>query len=323
VPANWYRKGYKLFANPNDLDLADGSAFVNSLPYEYISFESWDTNRAIVRPFIVAKHLLFDYAHRTLKLLDRRSLLNSSQQSKTLPVFLRWFFRQTQGKFIVQVGANDGDMCDPLRPFLQKPGNYKAILLEPLGFYAAKLRDLYGERMDVEVRQQACGAQRGDLSLFSIPPAIADQMDGDGPANRWAHGQGSFDRKIVEEWIRKNSFRGVEYRNRIPEFINSIREDVVPVVPVADCFSGVSAEDLTLLVIDAQGFEKEVLLGIDWSKPPEFIIFEDDRKSGKKAANLLRKHGYILVGGKGDKIYSLPAPGQRFLEAVIKRTVAS
>ena len=35
--------------------------------------------------------------------------------------------------------------------------------------------------------------------LYFIKPAVADQMNGDGPMNNWAHGQGSFDKKIIKE----------------------------------------------------------------------------------------------------------------------------
>jgi FkbM family methyltransferase len=323
VPANWYRKGYKLFANPNELAIGRESTFVESLPYDYISFESWDTNRAIVRPFVVSKHVLFHYAHRTLELITRKNRLAATQEQTIVAAFLRWFFRQEESKYIVQVGANDGEMCDPLRPFLQIPGDYKAVLVEPLNFYASKLREMYRERLDVDVRQQACGSKADTLSLFSIAPSMADQMDGDGPPNKWAHGQGSFDRKIVEEWIHRNSFRGAAYRERIPEFINSIQEDLVPVKPVAECFTNANPGQLRLLVIDAQGFEYEVLSGLDWANPPDFVICEDDRKSGKKVAKLLIKNGYMLVGGRSDKIFALPNAGQRFHDSIVKRNATT
>jgi len=44
-------------------------------------------------------------------------------------------------------------------------------------------------------------------------------MNGDGPFNNRAQGQGSFDRQFVEDSIKKNYFRGKSYQEKIPFYI--------------------------------------------------------------------------------------------------------
>ena len=54
--------------------------------------------------------------------------------------------------------------------------------------------------------------------------------------------------------------------------------------------------DNLLVVIDVQGFELDVIRGIDWSYPPAYIVVEDD----------LKKSGPIsecLTVGRTDRAY--------------------
>ena len=46
---------------------------------------------------------------------------------------------------MIQVGANDGIMCDPLRRYLAPTRGQElhAVLIEPIPFYFQRLQDLY------------------------------------------------------------------------------------------------------------------------------------------------------------------------------------
>ena len=55
-------------------------------------------------------------------------------------------------------------------------------------------------------------------------------MNGDGPFNNWAHGQGSFNLEVVIYWIKKNIFRGKKYIEKIPYFISSIESINVKII---------------------------------------------------------------------------------------------
>ena len=217
--------------------------------------------------------------------------------------FYRRYFSLPGKKRIIQVGANDGVMSDPLRPFLKEKGDLQAILVEPLPFYSEKLRKLYEGRPEIMIEQVACGASQGERELFFVPPEMADRMNGEGPQNNWAHGQGSFDKKVVEHWIKENAFRGTDYVKNMDRFIAGIVSVTISVMLLKDLSRRLDGTENLLLVMDVQGAEWEVLQGVDWSTPPRFIVLEDDMDRGKKIKNYLGTKGYRFLCGSTDKVF--------------------
>lgn len=223
------------------------------------------------------------------------------QNRATLETELQKIFKSQNKLEVVRVGANDGIQSDPLRKFLRMSGDYSAKLVEPVPFYFNQLSNLYQDRPDVEILNIAAGSSGGSLDLFHIDPRIATKMNGDGPHNNWALGQGSSSRATVVYWIYKNSWRGVDYRERIREWIDAIEILEVPVIPTKD-FIGHAAR--TLLVIDVQGMESDVLLGLSVRNLPRWIVFEDDL-GNETAQNLLLSWGYKKVCAGSDPLFEL------------------
>jgi hypothetical protein len=74
-------------------------------------------------------------------------------------------------------------------------------------------------------------------------------------------------------------------------------------IRLADLDLAKSNENL-LIVIDAQGFELQVISGVDWNFPPAFIVFEDDIGGGEsEIAALLKEKGYFHLCGENDKVF--------------------
>jgi FkbM family methyltransferase len=224
--------------------------------------------------------------------------------SSSVEEFYKSYFSSLQDKYVVQVGANDGIMCDPLRRFLaqSRDSNTQAILIEPIPFYFERLKALYADYPNISVLNVACGATASSKPLYFIDPEVADQMNGCGPPNNWAHGQGTFDKKVVRYWIDRNRFRGEDYVKKIDFYYASIKSIEVPVVRLADVELWQSHRNL-LLAIDVQGFELDVIQGIDWSHPPAYIIFEDDLNKAGPIDDYLRSKGYIHLCGRKEKLY--------------------
>lgn len=228
-------------------------------------------------------------------------------RSSSVGEFYKAYFGSLGEKCVIQVGANDGVMCDPLRPFLARSRgqDIRAVLIEPIPFYFEKLKALYADYPNVSVLNAACGATVGSAPLYFIEPDVADQMNGTGPANNWAHGQGSFNKNIVRYWIDRNKFRGEEYVKNIDVYYDAIRSMEVRVVRLADIELARSGNNL-LLVIDVQGFELNVIRGIDWSHRPEYIVFEDDLNRSGPIDEYLGSRGYTYLCGRNDKVYGAP-----------------
>jgi len=215
--------------------------------------------------------------------------------------FLKHFFETDEYKFIVQIGANDGVQNDPLCNFLKRAGKYQAILIEPIPFYVNKLELLYRDRSDIQIIRAAAGSSSGSSKLYFMPPELADEMNGDGPANNWAHGQGSFDRDTVVHWIRANSFRGKNYRDNIPMYLEAITSIDTPIT-LTESLLPIERKNL-LLVLDVQGFEIEVLRGLDWNRPPKFIMLEDDLGKSADLLEFMRDRDFVWIAGDHDKVF--------------------
>jgi FkbM family methyltransferase len=225
-------------------------------------------------------------------------------RSSSLRDFYEAYFSSTKEKRLIQVGANDGIMCDPLRRYLASSGNQNisVVLIEPIPYYYAKLCDLYRDHQGITVLNVACGAARGRAPLYFIEPGVADKMNGDGPPNNWAHGQGSFDPNIVKYWIERNRFRGEDYVRNIDTYLQSIISIEVDIVPLSDIAMSRQNDNL-LVVMDVQGFEMDVIRGIDWSHPPAFIVLEDDLNKADPISKYLESRGYFYLCGRNDKLY--------------------
>jgi FkbM family methyltransferase len=298
----WMRHGSALIGGPDSISREPYKHLIRN--YEHITFERWQ------EPYSLLK--TEDESFKRHLLGVRASAL------PTLEYFLNHLFVSEKVRTVVQIGANDGIQNDPLRKYLTESSSRKNLLVEPIPHYVEKLQKLYAGRNDITVIAAAAGASEDVRELFFIDPEVADEMNGEGPRNNWAHGQGSFDKPTVIHWINENSFRGQKYVERIHYFIQSIKSIKVDVAKT-DSLLGINRCGL-LLVIDVQGFEREVLEGIDWANPPEWIVIEDDLGKSFDYIAYFAKRGYHWVAGDQDKVFSRPVYHVRRDQGLISRT---
>jgi hypothetical protein len=55
--------------------------------------------------------------------------------------------------------------------------------------------------------------------------------------------------------------------------------------------------ELSLLLVDVQGAELDVFLGVDWSAPPDFILYEQDIERVQMIDHLLSALGFAFMCG--------------------------
>lgn len=211
-------------------------------------------------------------------------------------------FSNNKFKHIIQVGGNDGVSGDPIRKYLINKGNFKADIFEPLNYYFQKLKKLYEDRKDINVIQKFVSDKKNkELKIFYIPPEIASTMDGEGPFNGWAHGQGSFSKEFIENEIEKNSFRGQQYINKILFYKSSIKSELVSSIGISEIF--IDNKEINLLIIDVQGHEFNVLNSINFENQKFNLIYYEDESpfstSSRKIRKLLKSKKYNLIGVSG------------------------
>ena len=141
------------------------------------------------------------------------------------------------------------------------------------------------------------------VTLHYIEPTVAEQMDGEGPDNKWAYGQGSTSREIVVYWIYKNAFRGQSYAARIPEWIDNIVSCEVSCTSIRDVLNRTTDGRPRLLVVDVQGAELSVLSGLSADQLPHWIFVETDL-GDTGVHSLLRQMGYQREVEGSDSCYS-------------------
>jgi FkbM family methyltransferase len=267
--------------------------------YDFVAVERW-TKNILEKPYLLWVRMgIRSYLGRIMSLISPHFRIFSF--SLNLENYLEKIFHLDGEIDVIQIGANDGIQSDPLRRFIQSPGRFSARLVEPIPFYCQELIKLYKGRSDVEIINCAAGSNESTMDIFHIEPEKAIQMNGNGPHNNWALGQGSSSRATVVYWIYKNSWRGASYVDRIPDWIASIEKLQVRVMQTRDL---VRDGAKTLLVIDVQGMESEVILGLCQENLPRWVVIEEDL--GKKSARkLLIGLGYREIFAGSDTLFEL------------------
>lgn len=166
--------------------------------------------------------------------------------------------------FFVEVGGNDGYLCDPTY-YLEKMMGWKGIIIEPL-----KISSLKTNRKKSIIIQKAAVSSESDKIVKIID------------CNAMSFIKGKLDGSYEQHWKKK----GEICQNIIS------RELEVP----ADTLSNILSEhllkrDIDLLTIDVEGLELEVLRGLDLDKyQPKFILVEaHNRDRFEKIAKFLYK----------------------------------
>jgi len=333
---SWKRNGYEIIGPATNLPFFIHSSFYN---VAFVSFERWSkpfahyseslklqyistTNSGIALRIKFLASIAYYTARLDFKAVkkviryfispDPFRIFDSESEDSKIKRFLSDFFSASGFSTILQIGANDGIMNDPLRPFLpthQGP----VILVEALPYYCNMLGKLYSKQNNIRVVNSLIASTEEFRELFYINHLVADEMDGDGPPNRWAHGQGAFNKETIISWIYDNQFRGASYRLNLQRYIDSVEKTLVKSITLASLAKECNLSHIELLVIDVQGAELEVLSSLrGLKKLPRFIIYEDDSSlehgESIKLESLLVDCGYVFIAGSTDRLWGLDSP---------------
>jgi len=180
----------------------------------------------------------------------------------------------------VEIGANDGEQHDHLRPIVLER-RWRGILVEPVPYVFERLRRNYAGVDHVILENAAIADRDGELPFFHLREA--DRATERVP--QWYDAIGSFSREAV-----------LSHRPQIADIDERLVETAVPTLSFDSLLARHSFDAVDLVVVDTEGYDWEVLRTIDLDRHrPALIVYEHfhlDPDVRAAAREHLEAHGY-------------------------------
>lgn len=185
--------------------------------------------------------------------------------------------RSSEGFTLVQIGANDGELADPVHAAISR-FHWRAVLVEPIPWIFDRLVGNYGDVDTVVFENAAIGASDGTGTMYYV-----DVRDDD---PEFATALATFERGVLES----HSWAMADIKDRILQID-------IPTLRLESLLRRHGVERVDLLLIDAEGYDFEIVQQIDFRArwAPRFMIFEIkhlDQGTRRRARRLLRRSGY-------------------------------
>lgn len=191
-------------------------------------------------------------------------------KANTISAFLDAYSKLQKGAItVIQVGANDGINHDPISKYIKRDG-WHGVLLEPQRYvHDHYLRKVYAKYSSIKTICAAIGAEDGYSTLYKI--GWCDM--------RWATGLASFQKEKIEYAYTSGLVDRACTKNNLQlpsDKSQYIVEERVKVISVPTLLSKYDLETISLLQIDTEGFDFEVIKLFDIAKnKPTAIVFEN------------------------------------------------
>ena len=220
-------------------------------------------------------------------------------KKNSLEAFLYNFSKDKKDFTVLQIGANDGLINDPICKLIRK-GQWQGVLIEPQKLvFDTYLQELYKNYSKIKIFNQAIGNQNATEKLYVISFSAA----------RWATGLASFVRSSIEGKIADGYVAKCiqKYNEKAPASIDAyIATQDVECVTFQHIFSITALQKIDLLQIDTEGFDFEIIKMFPFDQlKPALISFESERLSieDMKACEVyLKKLGYNVSPIERDSV---------------------
>jgi FkbM family methyltransferase len=218
------------------------------------------------------------------------------------PKLLTRFAEVYPNAFFVEVGSNDGEQHDHLRPLILAY-QWRGIMVEPVPYVFERLRRNYGSFSRINLENAAIADHDGTLPFYHL--AQPDEADV-GSLPSWHDAIGSFSRDAV-----------LAHERSIPDIADRIVEIEVPALTYASLRRKHGADHVDLLLIDTEGYDWEIIKRLDLDVDrPRLIVYEhfhlspDDRRECQEH---LAARGYEILEEGFDTFCLYPAPDDAVL----------
>jgi FkbM family methyltransferase len=226
---------------------------------------------------------LRDVTRRAGRLGDRMRDIRSRRLVARLagPKLIRAFGEVFPAAVFVEIGANDGEQHDHLRPMLLER-QWRGVMVEPVPYVFERLRSNYAAVDRVAVENAAIADQDGHQPFYHLAPVADYESEG---LPQWYDGIGSFARESV-----------LDHQRLIPDIESRLVETEVPCLTFDSLCTKHGLDQVDLLLVDTEGYDYEVLRHIDFRRHrPVLVIYEhyhlsESDQSGCETA--MRDAGY-------------------------------
>ena len=196
-----------------------------------------------------------------------------------LDLLVNQLVSQVKDVFFVQIGANDGQMDDPINRYINRY-HWRGILVEPVPHLFEALRRTYYGEPQLHLENVAIAATAGPLTLYALRPRPGLPL--------WASGVVSSNRKHL-----------LKFSSRIPDIESLIYSIEVPTTTVDELLLKHHVEQVHILVIDTEGYDFEVLKTVDLTKTrPRIVQLEHGHMSferQRECFDYLASFGYSVA----------------------------
>lgn len=226
----------------------------------------------------LARHLRIAAAarHRLRAIQERR------QGSRIAgPKLLRAFAECFPQAIFVEIGANDGDQHDHLRPLIWA-SQWRGVMVEPVPYVFDRLRTNYADLDRVVLDNVAIADRDGELPFYYLAHCAQHEREG---LPRWYDGIGSFSRDQV-----------LDHRRVIPDIEDRLVEACVPCLTFESLCAKHGLRRIDLLAIDTEGYDYEILRHVNLKlHQPVLVVYEHyhlDREDRVASWDWMHQAGY-------------------------------
>jgi FkbM family methyltransferase len=193
-------------------------------------------------------------------------------------------FLKKKDMFIIQIGANDGKIDDPIYEFVTYyPQKVGGILIEPVKDYFKELKTNYKKYPNFILLNVAIHNSQKEMTIYRPDPVKMEQYG-------------------LPQWIK-----GIASFNKDHHKISGTPKDVmikekVSCISLNELIKKHQVAKIDLLLIDTEGHDSEIILNLDFQViKPKIIHFEHGLSKGFMSkeeflnlTELLHNNGYEL-----------------------------
>jgi len=176
------------------------------------------------------------------------------------PKLLRLFADAYPEVFFIEIGSNDGEQHDHLRPLILSR-NWRGVLVEPVPYVFERLRQNYDGVEGLIFENVAIADRDGERPFFHLRQADPAETD---KVPHWYHGLGSFSAEAV-----------LGHARHIPDVRERLVETSVACVTFETLCRRNEIGSVDLILVDTEGHDFEILKEIDLTAyRPRLVIYE-------------------------------------------------